>query len=119
MTGRGEKVTPVRGIAGLRRGACQSRPASSQRLDVYGALSSRPPLSGEQTDAEIPDFAGSFERLLDHAAPRGNDLEAAALQLGAGDRRGACGAPARSRARISCRLSGSGPTCFALLRDGG
>ena len=48
---------------------------------VYGALNAAP-LSARTSDAEpLPDFGGSFERLIDYASPRGNDLAAAALRL--------------------------------------
>ncbi len=40
----------------------------------------RPPRPSRATGATL-DFGGSFKRLLDHAARRGNDLEPAALSL--------------------------------------
>ncbi len=80
ITGRGEIVTPVRGFPpcpvvlanpGLQLAAA----------DVYGVLTSSDLLAPPEQPAESLDFRGSFERLLDHAAPRGNDLEPAALSL--------------------------------------
>ena len=112
MTGRGEKVTPIRGMPAC--GVVLANPGLPlTAASVYGALRAAP-LSGGETDAAVPDFAGSFERLIDYAAPRGNHLEAAALHL----------APVIGEVLTALRrvpgaslvqLAGSGPTCFALL----
>jgi 4-diphosphocytidyl-2-C-methyl-D-erythritol kinase len=113
ITGRGEVVTPVRGFPpcaavlanpGLRLAAA----------DVYGVLTSSDLLAPPEQPAEILDFRGSFERLLDHAALRGNDLEPAALSLAPviGE---ILAALRRCEGAHLARLSGSGPTCFALF----
>jgi 4-diphosphocytidyl-2-C-methyl-D-erythritol kinase len=112
MTGRGEKVTAIHGMPAC--GVVLVNPGLPlTAASVYGALRAAP-LSGGETDAAVPDFAGSFERLIDYAAPRGNHLEAAALHL----------APVIGEVLAALRrvpgarlvqLAGSGPTCFALF----
>lgn len=113
MTGRGERVMPVQGMPAC--GVLLVNPALSlATASVYGALEA-PPLSMPRPSAgEVPDFAGNFERLIDYAITRANDLESAALRL----------APAIAEALTALRhldgaslvrLSGSGPSCFALF----
>jgi 4-diphosphocytidyl-2-C-methyl-D-erythritol kinase len=113
ITGRGEVVTPVRGFPpcavvlanpGLQLAAAY----------VYGALVSSELLAPPEQPAETLDFRGRFERLLDHAALRGNDLEPAALSLVPviGE---ILAALRRCEGAHLARLSGSGPTCFALF----
>jgi 4-diphosphocytidyl-2-C-methyl-D-erythritol kinase len=113
ITGRGETVTPVRGFppcaAVLVNPGLQLAAA-----DVYGVLVSSDLLAPPEQPAETLDFRGSFERLLDHAALRGNDLEPAALSLAPviGE---VLTALRRCEGAHLARLSGSGPTCFALF----
>ena len=113
ITGRGEVVTPVREFPpcavvlanpGLQLAAA----------DVYGVLVSSDLLAPPEQPPETLDFGGSFRRLLDHAAPRGNDLEPAALSLAPviGE---VLAALRRCQGAHLARLSGSGPTCFALF----
>jgi len=113
ITGRGEVVTPVRGFPpcavvlanpGLQLAAA----------DVYGVLVSSDLLAPPEQPPETLDFGGSFRRLLDHAAPRGNDLEPAARSLAPviGE---VLAALRRCQGAHLARLSGSGPTCFALF----
>jgi 4-diphosphocytidyl-2-C-methyl-D-erythritol kinase len=113
MTGRGEQVTEIR-----RMPACgvvlvnPGLPLST--ASVYGALKAAP-LSARTSDAEpVPDFGGSFERLIDYASPRGNGLTAAALRLAP-----AIGEVLTALRRVAgarlVQLAGSGPTCFALF----
>jgi 4-diphosphocytidyl-2-C-methyl-D-erythritol kinase len=113
ITGRGEVVTPMRGFPpcavvlanpGLQLAAA----------DVYGVLVSADLLAPPEQPPETLDFGGSFKRLLDHAARRGNDLEPAALSLAPviGE---VLAALRRCRGAHLARLSGSGPTCFALF----
>ena len=113
ITGRGEVVTPVREFPpcavvlanpGLQLAAA----------DVYGVLVSSDLLAPPEQPPETLDFGGSFERLLDHAARRGNDLEPAALSLAPviGE---VLAALRRCQGAHLARLSGSGPTCFALF----
>ena len=113
MTGRGETVTPVRGFPSCAIMLVNpGLPLAA--ADVYGVLVSSDLAAPPEQPAEILDFHGSFERLIDYAAARRNDLEGAALSL----------APVIAEvlaALRSCegaplvRLSGSGPTCFALF----
>jgi 4-diphosphocytidyl-2-C-methyl-D-erythritol kinase len=113
MTGRGDQVTDVRGFP-----ACSvvlvnpGLPLAT--ASVYGALNAAP-LSATPADTEpVPDFGGSFERLIDYASPRGNDLTAAALRLAP-----AIGEVLTALRRVAStrlvQLAGSGPTCFALF----
>jgi 4-diphosphocytidyl-2-C-methyl-D-erythritol kinase len=113
MTGRGEVVTPVRGFPpcavvlanpGLQLAAAY----------VYGVLTSSDLLAPPAQPPETLDFGGSFRRLFDHAARRGNDLEPAALSLAPviGE---VLAALRRCQGAHLARLSGSGPTCFALF----
>lgn len=112
MTGRGEKVTEVRGFPAC--GVVLVNPGVPlATASVYGALNAAP-LSARTSAEAAPDFGGSFQRLIDYAAPRGNDLAAAALRL----------APAIGEVLAALRrldgarlvqLAGSGPTCFALF----
>lgn len=113
MTGRGETVTPVRRFPPCA--AVLANPGLPlAAADVYGMLVSSDLAAPPEQPAEILDFGGSLERLIAYAAARGNDLEPAALSL----------APVIAEvlaALRSCegahlaRLSGSGPTCFALF----
>ncbi len=64
--------------------------------------------------AETLDFHGDFEALLAYALPRGNDLEAPAAQLVPEIRAVLAALVALDGVRLA-RLSGSGPTCFALF----
>lgn len=112
MTGRGEQVAEIRGLPAC--GVVLVNPSLPlATASVYAALNT-PPHSGKESSAAIPDFGGSFERLIDYAAPRGNDLGAAALRL----------APVIGEVLAALRhlhgaclvqLAGSGPTCFALF----
>jgi 4-diphosphocytidyl-2-C-methyl-D-erythritol kinase len=113
VTGRGEVVTPVQGFPpcavvlanpGLQLAAA----------DVYGVLVSSDLLAPPEQPPETLDFGGGFKQLLDHAARRGNDLEPAALSLAPviGE---VLAALRRCRGAHLARLSGSGPTCFALF----
>ncbi|MGA7544567.1 MAG: 4-(cytidine 5'-diphospho)-2-C-methyl-D-erythritol kinase [Methyloceanibacter sp.] len=113
MTGRGETVHPLRnfpacGVVLANPGVALTAPA------VYGALKA-PPISGDRESIpEVPDFAGSFERLLDYAGPRGNDLEAPAIAL-APVIKEVLAALAQLKGVRLVSMSGSGSTCFALF----
>lgn len=113
IAGRGEIVTPVRGFPPCA--VVLANPGVQlAAADVYGVLTSSDLLAPPEQPAESLDFRGSFERLLDHAAPRCNDLEAAALSLAPviGE---VLAALRRCHGAHLARLSGSGPTCFALF----
>jgi 4-diphosphocytidyl-2-C-methyl-D-erythritol kinase len=112
MTGRGEKVTDIRGMP-----ACPvllvNPGIQLPTAKVYGALDAAPLSAG--TDAfAAPDFGGSFERLIFYAASRGNTLEAAALRLEPVIGEVVAALKRLDGARL-VRLAGSGPTCFALF----
>jgi 4-diphosphocytidyl-2-C-methyl-D-erythritol kinase len=113
MTGRGERVVPVQGIPAC--GVVLVNPvAPLPTADVYATLGA-PPLSGARRETpEIPDFAGDFARLIAYAEARGNDLEPAAAKLvpEIADVLAVLGSIDGARL---VRLSGSGPTCFALF----
>jgi 4-diphosphocytidyl-2-C-methyl-D-erythritol kinase len=112
ITGRGEMVSPVQGFppCGVVI-ANPGRPLAT--ADVYGALEA-PPMSAELEPARAPDLAGDFEKLIAYAAPRGNDLEAAATRLVPEIATVLSALAGLDGARLA-RLSGSGPTCFALF----
>ncbi|MGH6826086.1 4-(cytidine 5'-diphospho)-2-C-methyl-D-erythritol kinase [Methyloceanibacter sp.] len=113
MTGRGETVTPVRRFPPCA--AVLANPGLPlAAADVYGVLVSSDLAAPPERPEGTLDFGGSFKKLLDYAARRGNDLEPAALSL----------APAIAEVLAAlrdcegthlARLSGSGPTCFALF----
>jgi 4-diphosphocytidyl-2-C-methyl-D-erythritol kinase len=117
ITGRGEIVTPVRGFPPCA--VVLANPGVQlAAADVYGVLTSSELLAPPEQPAESLDFRGRFERLLDHAAPRGNDLEPAALSL-APVIAEVLAALRRCHGAHLARLSGSGPTCFALFATEG
>jgi 4-diphosphocytidyl-2-C-methyl-D-erythritol kinase len=112
MTGRGERVAEIRGMPAC--GVVLVNPGLPlAAASVYGELNAAP-LSTRTSEEAVPDFGASFERLIDYARPRGNDLAAAALRL----------APVIGEVLTALRsldgahlvqLAGSGPTCFALF----
>jgi 4-diphosphocytidyl-2-C-methyl-D-erythritol kinase len=113
MTGRGEHVAEIRGMPACGVVLVNAGLALAT-ASVYGALKAAP-LSATPADTEpVPDFGGSFERLIDYASPRGNDLTAAALRLAP-----AIGEVLTALRRVAStrlvQLAGSGPTCFALF----
>lgn len=113
MTGRGERVEPVRGFPAC--GVLLANPGVPlSAAAVYAELLAddlrAPPLGQEGT----PDFHGDFEQLLAYALPRLNDLEAPAARLVPEISEGLAALLALDGARL-VRLSGSGPTCFALF----
>jgi 4-diphosphocytidyl-2-C-methyl-D-erythritol kinase len=116
MSGRGEKVAPVMGFP-----FCAVLLANPllplATAPVYAALRAKPlvvPLS----PIEATDFGGDFEALISYLLPRGNDLEKPAAALVPEIREVLASLAALDGARIA-RLSGSGPTCFALFATEG
>ncbi len=114
MTGRGEAVETVRGLPAC--GVLLANPGIPlSAAAVYAELRAddlrAPLLLGEE---ETPDFHGDFERLLAYALPRLNDLEAPAARLVPEIREVLAALLALEGPRLA-RLSGSGPTCFALF----
>jgi 4-diphosphocytidyl-2-C-methyl-D-erythritol kinase len=113
MTGRGEIVRGVRGFPSC--GVLLANPGLPlATAAVYAALNAEPLPASPANEPEPPDFAGSFEWLLDYLAPRGNDLEAPAMSL-APSIKLVLAALAQLEGVRLVRLAGSGPTCFALF----
>jgi 4-diphosphocytidyl-2-C-methyl-D-erythritol kinase len=80
---------------------------------VYAALRATVLREPPQRDTGRLEFA-SFKHLVEYMLPRGNDLEEAAARLVPEIREVLAALAALPGARI-VRLSGSGPTCFALF----
>jgi 4-diphosphocytidyl-2-C-methyl-D-erythritol kinase len=117
ILGRGETVREVRGFppCGVAL-ANPGVPLSTEK--VYAALKARPLAASPPSVAEPPDFAGDFAKLIDYAERRGNDLEAPASRLVPAIGEVLAALRALPGARLA-RLSGSGPTCFALFATEG
>jgi 4-diphosphocytidyl-2-C-methyl-D-erythritol kinase len=112
ITGRGEIVTAVRDFPAC--GVVLANPGLKlSTADVYGALDASP-LSAPPQSPRPPDFAGDFDRLIEYADSRGNDLEAAALRLAPEIGAVLAALGALEGVRLA-RMSGSGATCFALF----
>lgn len=113
MTGRGETVTAVRGMPAC--GVVLANPGIQlATANVYAALDAAPNPRKEPHDRAAPDFGGSFARLIDYVAPRGNDLEAVARRLAPVIGEVLAALKRLDGARL-VQLAGSGPTCFALF----
>jgi 4-diphosphocytidyl-2-C-methyl-D-erythritol kinase len=113
MTGRGETVEPVQGFPAC--GVLLANPGSQLlAAAVYAELRADDLRASPLVGAGTPDFHNDFEQLVAYALPRGNDLEAPAARLAPEIRGVLAGLLALPGARI-VRLSGSGPTCFALF----
>ena len=113
ISGRGEKVELVRGVPSC--GVLLANPGLPlATAAVYAALNAAPLRKSPGGAPTAPDFGGSFESLVAYLAPRGNDLEAAAARLAPVIREVLASLTGLHGARIA-RMSGSGPTCFALF----
>jgi 4-diphosphocytidyl-2-C-methyl-D-erythritol kinase len=113
MTGRGEMVTAVQGLPAC--GVVLANPGLPlASASVYGALNAPPFPPSPPRAGDAPDFAQSFERLIDYARPRGNALEEPAMRLAPAIKQVLAALDALPGARL-VRVSGSGPTCFALF----
>jgi 4-diphosphocytidyl-2-C-methyl-D-erythritol kinase len=111
ITGRGEIVTPAQGFPTC--GVVLANPGVGlSTADVYGALDAAP-LEGAP-DAPPLDFAGEFDRLMDYADQRGNDLEPVAARVAPEVGKALAALRRLDGARL-VRLSGSGATCFAVF----
>jgi 4-diphosphocytidyl-2-C-methyl-D-erythritol kinase len=115
MSGRGEKVEPVRGFPACAVVLANPGKALASEA-VYAALDAAPLGAEPRGDTEPLDFRGGFDALLAYARPRGNDLEAPAANL-VPDIRGVLAALGALEGVRLARLSGSGPTCFALFHS--
>jgi len=113
MTGRGETVEPVRGFPSC--GVLLANPGPALATEaVYAGLRAGALAAPPRPQAETLNFQDDFERLMAYALPRGNDLEVPAAQL-APSIRGVLAALLSLEGVRIARLSGSGPTCFALF----
>lgn len=113
IAGRGEKVEPVSGFPSC--GVLLANPGLPLATEaVYAALRAAALAAPPRHGAEKLDFQGDFAKLLDYARPRGNDLEAPAAQLVPAIRAVLAALVTLPAVGIA-RLSGSGPTCFALF----
>jgi len=113
MSGRGEQVVEVRGWPAC--GVVLVNPGLPlATVDVYGALGAQPLSGARRETLEIPDFAGEFARLIAYAGSRRNDLEPAAVKLVPVIAQVLAALKGLDGAEL-VRLSGSGPTCFALF----
>jgi 4-diphosphocytidyl-2-C-methyl-D-erythritol kinase len=113
MTGRGETIEQVHGFPAC--GVVLANPGSALATHaVYAALDAKNLGPSPRGEAARLDFHRSLDALLAYALPRGNDLEAPAANLvpGISD---VLAALAALEGVGLVRLSGSGPTCFALL----
>jgi 4-diphosphocytidyl-2-C-methyl-D-erythritol kinase len=111
--GRGEIVEPVAGFPSCA--VLLANPGLPLATEaVYAALGAQAFAAPGRAHAEPLDFNGDFEALLAYIAPRGNDLEAPAAQLVPEIREVLAALRALDGVRLA-RLSGSGPTCFALF----
>ncbi|MGH6736424.1 MAG: 4-(cytidine 5'-diphospho)-2-C-methyl-D-erythritol kinase [Methyloceanibacter sp.] len=112
ITGRGEAVSLVRGFPSC--GVLLANPGVPlATANVYAALGA-PPLAAPPRAPAPPDFAGDFAKLIDYVRSRGNDLEPAATRLVPQIAEVLAALGALDGAEVA-RLSGSGPTCFALF----
>jgi 4-diphosphocytidyl-2-C-methyl-D-erythritol kinase len=112
MTGLGEIIRPVKGMPAC--GVVLANPGT--KLDtksVYAALKAGPAPT-QQARPQVPDFGDSFDALIDYASVRANVLEPVALNLTPAIGEVLDGLSRLKGARL-VRLSGSGPTCFALF----
>jgi 4-diphosphocytidyl-2-C-methyl-D-erythritol kinase len=113
ITGRGETVTEVRGFPPC--GVVLANPGLPlATAGVYAALQASPLSGPPPRPPAPPDFAGDLERLMEYVGPRANALEAAAASLAPEIANVLAALRALDGARFA-RLSGSGPTCFALF----
>ncbi|MGZ8417713.1 MAG: 4-(cytidine 5'-diphospho)-2-C-methyl-D-erythritol kinase [Methyloceanibacter sp.] len=113
ISGRGENVEPVAGFPSC--GVLLANPGRPLATEaVYAALRAEALAGSPRRDAGRLDFHRDFEALLAYVTPRGNDLERPATQLVPEIRDVLAALLALDGARVA-RLSGSGPTCFALF----
>lgn len=113
IAGRGEKIQPARGFPPF--GMLLANPGIPLSTGaVYAGLGAED-LRAPPPDGDGPlDFRGDFERLIAYALPRLNSLEAPAARLVPEIREVLASLLVLEGARLA-RLSGSGPTCFALF----
>jgi 4-diphosphocytidyl-2-C-methyl-D-erythritol kinase len=112
VAGRGECVEPAHGVPPF--GVLLANPGLPLATEaVYAALRAEA-FALPRPYADELDFHGDFESLIDYLRPRGNDLEATAAGLVPEIRAVLAALLSLQGVRLA-RLSGSGPTCFALF----
>lgn len=111
IKGRGECVKSVSGFPSC--GVLLANPGILLATQAVYAKLEAPPLS-TPSEGRAPDFAGDFDRLIDHVTARDNALEVPATQLAPVVKQVLAALADLDGARV-VRLSGSGPTCFALF----
>jgi 4-diphosphocytidyl-2-C-methyl-D-erythritol kinase len=110
--GRGEHVEPINDFPHC--GVLLANPGVPLATDtVYAALQAEALREAPQPAAGPPKLSG-FDDLIDYMLPRGNDLEPGAARLVPKIEEVLAALVTLPGARIA-RLSGSGPTCFALF----
>jgi 4-diphosphocytidyl-2-C-methyl-D-erythritol kinase len=113
ISGRGENVEPVAGFPSC--GVLLANPGRPLATEaVYAALGAEPLAPPPRPRSERLDFHDDFEALLAYVTPRSNDLERPAAQL-VPEIRDVLAALLALDGVLLARLSGSGPTCFALF----
>ncbi len=112
MTGRGERVEPVTGFPAC--GVLLVNPRQPLATEAVYALLRAGPCDAPHAAAETLDFRHDLGALLAYATPRGNDLEGPAAQLVPEIREVLAALLTLEGVRLA-RVSGSGPTCFALF----
>jgi len=112
MTGHGEVLSPVHGFpsCGVLL-ANPGRPLATK--DVYAALDAEPLATTSQAP-EALNFSGYFEKFIAFTRAGANDLEPVAVAL-APEIQAVLAALNRLEGVRLVRLSGSGPTCFAVF----
>jgi len=113
IAGRGEHVVPVGRFPSC--GALLANPRLPLATEaVYAALGVGSVAPSKNRDSETPDFAGELAPLLAYTVPRSNELETPATRLLPEIRDVLAALRALDGVRLA-RMSGSGPTCFALF----
>ena len=113
IIGRGEIVRPVRGFPSCA--VVLANPGVPlATASIYGALSAPSRATDAKDAVEAPDFRGDFAALTAYVLPRGNDLEGTAARLSPLINEVLAALSGLPGVRVA-RLSGSGPTCFALF----
>ena len=112
MSGRGERIEAVKGFP--QCGVLLANPGVQlSTTEVYSGLRAER-FEGQEEPVPRLDFEGSFERLIDYASRRSNDLEPAALRLAPEVQAVLSTLGSLARVRL-VRLSGSGATCLAVF----
>jgi 4-diphosphocytidyl-2-C-methyl-D-erythritol kinase len=113
VRGRGDVLRGYRGLPAC--GVVLVNPGFPlPTADVYAAVKAGSALSHFQSDGENLNFEGSLDRLVAYMKTKPNDLEPVALGLAPGIKE-VLDALNEIEGVRAVRLSGSGPTCFALF----